>query len=271
MCACKSLVGLLLLVLAPTKALRLFSTSRLQSAVIDSNRRLFIQQASTAAIIAGLPQSATADETQLVPLYFGAGCFWHVQHELALHEALTLQRRGAQITAVSGYAGGTRLGDQNRVCYHNFKNIADYGRLGHAEVVQVSVPRSAVADFAAKYFSLFGQRGYRHDPQDRGGEYRSLIGLRDGINSDLYAEVSNAAQQSPMQLVRGVGDEEDTIAAKTVLVMDSSKFPFYPAEVYHQFHNDFQGPPYGATYNSLNGVLVKAGYISQTGCPENAF
>ena len=27
-----------------------------------------------------------------------------------------------------------------------------------------------------------------------------------------------------------------TLGAKTVLVYDSNKFPFYPGELYHQFH-----------------------------------
>ena len=35
-------------------------------------------------------------------MYFGAGCFWHVQHEMVLHEALMLQRRGDELSAVCG-------------------------------------------------------------------------------------------------------------------------------------------------------------------------
>ena len=47
---------------------------------------------------------ATADDT--VTMYFGAGCFWHVQHEFVEFEASTAQRSGAAITSISGYAGG---------------------------------------------------------------------------------------------------------------------------------------------------------------------
>lgn len=49
---------------------------------------------------------------------------------------------------------------------------------------------------------------------------------------------------------------------------DSDKFPFYPAELYHQFHNDFMSPPYGAAYNKLASSLEKAGVLRETGCPE---
>jgi len=71
-----------------------------------------------------------------------------------------------------------------------------------------------------------------------------------------------------MKLYRGVGDEPDTIGARAVLVMDSDAFPFYPGEVYHQFHNDFMGPPYGAAYNKLQTKLVDASRLSTTGCPD---
>jgi len=216
-----------------------------------------------------LPQSLPRLQADpLVALYFGAGCFWHVQHEFVLHEAAVLGRRGAEVTAVSGYAGGTKLGDSGRVCYHNPQGIADYGRLGHAEVVQVKVPASKVGSFSSKFFSIFGERGYRHDPQDRGGEYRSVLGLPGGTKSAHYATVVAAAKESPMRLVEGRGDEEDTLADRTVLVMDSDKFPFYPAELYHQFHNDFQGPPYGSAYNNLLKTLYKAGELKPTGCPD---
>jgi hypothetical protein len=49
--------------------------------------------------------------------------------------------------------------------------------------------------------------------------------------------------------------------------MDSDAFPFYPAESYHQFHNDFQSPAYGKAYNNLRVQLTEAGKLSDTGCP----
>jgi len=204
-------------------------------------------------------------------VYFGAGCFWHVQHEFVGEEVSALKRAGSQITAVSGYAGGQRLGDGGKICYHNARRFADYGQLGHAEAVQVEIPLSAFPRFCEKYFSLFGSRGYRHDPQDKGGEYRSVLGLPGGVDSPMFDVVKQAALASPgqMSLFKGKGDEPDTIGDKAVLVYDSNKFPFYAAEVYHQFHNDFMGPPYGRTYNALQVAQVKDGRIVSTGCPEN--
>lgn len=75
------------------------------------------------------------------------------------------------MTSLTGYAGGTRADGEGRVCYHNFQSIADYGKLGHGEVVGMTIPRASVGDFAAEYFNLF-VRGDRVDTMDKGGEYR---------------------------------------------------------------------------------------------------
>jgi hypothetical protein len=45
------------------------------------------------------------------------------------------------------------------VCYHNFQSIADYGKLGHGEVVGMSIPEERVGDFSVEYFKLFGDKG----------------------------------------------------------------------------------------------------------------
>lgn len=42
-------------------------------------------------------------------------------------------------------------------------NVADYGQLGHGEVVGVDIPQSAVKGFADQYFSLFGKDSERPD------------------------------------------------------------------------------------------------------------
>jgi len=175
-----------------------------------------------------------------------------------------------QITSLTGYAGGLRTGDGGKVCYHNPYGIGDYGKYGHAEAVQLEIPKSQLARFSKKYFDLFGTRGYRHDPQDRGGEYRSVLGLPGGTDSPLFPVVQKAAEESPggMKLFLGKGDEPDTIGNKAVLVYDSNKFPFYPGELYHQFHNDFMGPPYGKQYNELLNTQFAAGKLSKTGCPD---
>jgi len=232
-------------------------------------RRSVLALAGTAlAASRALPAKAADDE--LVKMYFGAGCFWHVQHEFVLKEAERLERRGSSFTALTGYAGGKALQD-GKVCYHNSRDVADYGKLGHAEVVQVTIPVREVPAFADKFIEIFGPRGYRHDPQDRGPEYRSVLGLPGGSKSELFPTIEAAAKGSPMKLVAGKGDDADTLSTAEIFVMDSDQFPFYPAEQYHQFHNDFQGPSYGRVYNRLQTILANEGRIGPTGCPEEAF
>eukprot|EP00312_Isochrysidales_sp_CCMP1244_P011872 CAMPEP_0196704160 /NCGR_PEP_ID=MMETSP1090-20130531/57395_1 /TAXON_ID=37098 /ORGANISM="Isochrysis sp, Strain CCMP1244" /LENGTH=275 /DNA_ID=CAMNT_0042044039 /DNA_START=46 /DNA_END=873 /DNA_ORIENTATION=- len=235
-------------------------------------RRSAIGLAGSAAVAAVVPDAANAAADPTVKIYFGAGCFWHVQHEFVGEEVAVLQRGPESITARTGYAGGTLGGGlkDGKVCYHNFKGVADYGSLGHAEAVQLEVPTSAVPRFAKKYFDLFGSRGYRHDPQDRGGEYRSVLGLPGGQASPLFPVIKQAALESQggMKLYAGRGNEPDTIGDKAVLVYDSDKYPFYPAELYHQFHDDFMGPSYGKAYNSLQGRQYKQGLVGLTGCPD---
>lgn len=54
--------------------------------------------------------------------------------------------------------GGLKTDKEGRVCYHNFQGIADYGKLGHGEVVGMTIPQSKIKDFANLYFSLFNPR-----------------------------------------------------------------------------------------------------------------
>lgn len=245
-----------------------------------ARRREVLQHglAATAALAAtGTSASAAAAEVQpTMKVYFGAGCFWHVQHELYGEEVATLQRSPMAVTAITGYAGGRGAAPDGRVCYHNKQQVADYGALGHAEVVQVEIPVSAFGDFCIKYFALFGTDGLRHDTKDRGAEYRSVLGLPGGESSPLYAAVKQAAADSPggLTLARGQGEDGDTFSDKTVYVYDSNAFPFFPAELYHQFHNDYlgnirPGEPlnYGKSYNALQQSLSKAGALPDTGCP----
>jgi hypothetical protein len=44
------------------------------------------------------------------------------------------------------------------------------------------------------------------------------------------------AAEKGLQLVEGKGDDADTLFKKKVWVLDSNKFPFRQAEIYHQFH-----------------------------------
>ena len=110
-----------------------------------------------------------------VPVYFGVGCFWHVQHEFVSTEVSTLGRSVQDITAKAGYAGGTRKSAPefnpaqpgkpylDLVCYHNLLGKADYDSLGHTEVVGMSVPADKIETFAEEYFSLYGSDSERPD------------------------------------------------------------------------------------------------------------
>jgi hypothetical protein len=79
----------------------------------------------------------------------------------------------------------------------------------------------------------------RVDPMDRGGEYRALVGFPGGANNPAYSKVEAAAAAKGMTLVLGKGNDPDTLGTKKIYVYDTAKFPFYQAEVYHQFRECF--------------------------------
>lgn len=108
----------------------------------------------------------------------------------------------------------------------------------------------------------------RVDPMDRGAEYRSLMGLPGGKSHSAYPGIEAAAAKAGFTLKLGSGNDGDTLGKQIVWVYDSNVFPFYQAEVYHQFHNDFQSPPYGKQYNSLAKAAFEDGRIRVTGCPD---
>ena len=73
-----------------------------------------------------------------------------------------LGRGGNQLSCKAGYAGGKGGADkEGRVCYHNLMSVADYGKLGHAEVVGMDLPSNKIVDFARVYFASF-------DPKTKG-------------------------------------------------------------------------------------------------------
>ena len=125
-----------------------------------SSRRSALGNMIAAATGVLLPRHAeagtvSADPELLTDVYFGVGCFWHIQHEFIGAERELLGRSDHQLSSRTGYAGGSKLDKEGRVCYHNFQNIADYGKMGHGEVVGMSIPEKSIVDFAKVYFSLF--------------------------------------------------------------------------------------------------------------------
>lgn len=239
-------------------------------------RRDFLRKVATGAEASLVLFSASADadadelpplELELHDVYFGGGCFWHIQHEFVEAEKRILQRNDGEITSRAGYAGGKKPDGDGLVCYHNGQNIADYGKLGYGEVVGMRIPQSAIGDFATEYFSLY-PGGERVDPGDRGLDYRSLFGLPGGTSNPEYPKVEAAAKAHGMTIAVGKGNDKDTLGKKMAYVMDTAKFPFFQAEVYHQFHDDFQSPPYGKAYNDMVKTAFKDGRVKDTGCPD---
>jgi len=203
---------------------------------------------STAALAA-----AAKEEDPIIDVYFGCGCFWHVQHELVEAERMYLGRKDDQITARTGYAGGKAGAVNGKVCYHNAAAMqSDYGALGHAEVVALSIPTSAFPQFVIEYTNLFSKEGYRPDQLgDRGSEYRNLVGIPGGTSSPLAQQMIDASKTNgdKLDFAKGKGDDPD--ARGLVFVMDTADYPFYVAEQYHQVRHDCTyedsksiGPPF---------------------------
>lgn len=216
------------------------------------------------------PANAAIRDGEDLRCYFGTGCFWHIQREFVEMERRLLGRSDRQLTSRTGYAGGTEADASGRVCYHNLAGAPDYGRMGHAEVVGLSVPPSRLGDFADAYFALFDPAtGDRVDPGDRGPEYRYLLGLPGGDRNPAFDRVAAAARAGGKRLVAGRGGDPDTFRRGIVYYYDSEEFPFHRAEVYHQFHDDFRGPHYGRAYNRLAELEFDAGFIEETGCPDS--
>jgi len=214
----------------------------------------------------------TVAKEQDVPMYFGVGCFWHVQHEFIQAEKRILDRSESDFSSLAGYAGGLGLKDANQprdlVCYHNMLGVGDYGKKGYGEVVGMSIPGESIKDFAKEYFSLFSG-GDRPDKGDRGPEYRSMIGLPGGIASPYFADINELAKEQGLSLKTGQGNDPDTLGKKTVWLMDSNAFPFRQAEIYHQYHDGFMpGEQYPESYNALVKKALASGKIAPTGCPD---
>ena len=133
--------------------------------------------------------------------------------------------------------------------------------------MQVNLPSadpSTYRQFSEEYFSLFGPDKERPDKGDVGPEYRSLVGIPGGLSDGgpFAEQLKQAAAAKGIALMEGRGDDADTlgysvaveiltacfssnclsfpfqyvVGRKMVWVMDSEKFPFRQAELYHQFH-----------------------------------
>lgn len=269
-------VALVCLCLLSVSALNVRPPAQEQLLVVaESSRRSFFSKSMAAFTAAGLglstPEAAQAtDGDGLIDVYFGCGCFWHVQHEFVEAEKRILGRSDSALTARAGYAGGNAGAKNGKVCYHNALSISDYGSLGHAEVVSLQIPPSKFPEFVKEYCNLFSEQGYRPDQMgDRGLEYRNLVGIPGGVDGAYSKLLVDASIQAgdKLNFARGKGDDADQRAL--VWVMDSAKYPFYIAEQYHQFHDGFNfGENYPNSYNNLANTLNKEGKLGKSDCPN---
>jgi len=230
-----------------------------------------------AALSLAPPVAGGAAAGRARPIYFGNGCFWGRQH--TFYEAeLSLGRTDDTITSVVGYAGGASVRPEDSpVCYYYGPSETVYERLGHCEVVAVdAADEKELRVLADAYFASFqkipGLGMQRVDPQDAGPGYRNCVALPGGVDSPLFPAIQ-AANVNGMKLVPGTGNNmkpkpSETDIINTVWIYDSDRLPFFPAEVYHQFH-DGLGYKFPVAYTrDLKASALERGLIAPTGCPE---
>merc|ERR1712216_347696 len=216
---------------------------------------------STAIAIANAQMVSSNDDDGMTYVYFGNGCFWGRQHEFVALEKEALHRSDAEVKSLAGYAGGKRGGggkNRDTVCYYYGSSDTVYERLGHAEVVRVAyADEEEFKKFCEVYFRNFNRR-------------------RLGIDNEKLMKQMKSANANDMKLVRGEGNEFDARGKPTendqinvVWIVDSEKLPFYPAEMYHQFH-DGLGYKFPESYTvDLKRAAAKSGSIGPVpGCPE---
>ena len=93
-----------------------------------SRRKLMVTSSASLLLpFLSLQPSLATDATDALPIsvYFGAGCFWHVSHDLTVLEAKLLNRSNMDLTGRAAYAGGTKLGKDGKICYHNLAQVAE--------------------------------------------------------------------------------------------------------------------------------------------------
>ncbi|CAM9297806.1 unnamed protein product [Laminaria digitata] len=240
------------------------------------NAAISLVGAGVGAGVAGQSLERAAAAEPLVETYWGNGCFWHVQHEMIKAETSILGRTTDELTSYAGYGGArASVGKEGKLCYHNMRGISDYGKAGAGEVVSVMIPPSKLPEFSKAYFDMFVRYDNgagrvfmdRRDTQDRGGEYRSLLGVPGGLSGPMAGPIKEEAARRGLTLQEGSGADPDTLMRNKVFVMDTAAFPFFKGEVYHQFHNDMT-EDYGRKYNDLRNKYAGDGRMEETGCPE---
>ena len=200
-----------------------------------------------------------------------------------------LGRSPADVTALSGYAGG-KVNDQP-TCYYYVPptdRAKIYEKQGHCEVVALDLgvggggavaAEKELAAFAEAFFTRqfvpVRARGGgtvmgRLDPQDRGAGYRPCVGLPGGADSPLFP-IIRAANVRGMDLRPSTGNDKDTPGV--VWVYDSTALPFHRAEAWHQMHPGLAGEPFPRTYlvDQKRASVAAGRAVPVSGCPELPF
>jgi len=186
------------------------------------------------------PIQLMAQEQKRLGIYFGAGCFWRLQADLANVEE-AYRRKTDFVTALAGYGGSQRKGPGGLICYHGGPPGSLYETLGqrrtphrtfnltltlyhslatgYAEAVQLQLDQGPqgkrlLSGLLRKYFSgefeVSPSGMERRDPQDAGPPYRACIGLPGGLKSRLMPDIRSANSKG-MLLKEGKGDDKDEI------------------------------------------------------------
>ncbi|KAL3822827.1 hypothetical protein ACHAXA_011464 [Cyclostephanos tholiformis] len=189
----------------------------------------------------------------IVDVYFGCGCFWHVQHEFVEAERRILGRTDPELTSGAGYAGG----GGGEGCWDTPRSS------------RCACRRRNSRNSPVEYCKLFDDLGNRPDQfGDRGPEYRNLVGIPGGTSSPLAAKLVRASISTGDRLDFAVGKGDDGDVPAVSYVMDTADFPFFVAERYHQFHDGFRlDEGYPESYNSLAGKFASKGENFGT-CPN---
>jgi len=233
-------------------------------------------------------------------VWFGEGCFWERQYAYVMVELNVtgpFKRSNTSVTrlptSIVGYAGARSIGDDGLVCYDTGTSN-DYGTLGFCEAVSVQLDADKEAEqFTALVDDFLGSftptdEGFvRPDLPpllpygDVGAPYRTVLGIPGGIRGSFFKILAGRnVPRGPFNMTMDLKEDsagnmtQDSL--NTVWVMDSTVFPFYNAEQYHQYHsNFFHNPHHPQQYpdwylNDLFELQRKHGNIPNTGCPDSS-
>jgi peptide-methionine (S)-S-oxide reductase len=158
--------------------------------------------------------------------YFGAGCFWGVQHTFSLIEGV--------LESEVGYMGGNK----ERPSY---KEVC-MGTTGHAEVVRVvfDADRVSYRELLAVFWACHDPTQRNQQGPDIGSQYRSII-LYTSEKQKGEAKLSRALQQKKLGAPKKIATE----------IVEAGEF--YRAEEYHQAYVAKNGSGACHFYDSRRG------------------